>query len=48
MNPIKKSIMGFVLLLTSLLVYYKSYRDTEMFELFSGAIIFLLLGPLAI
>ena len=29
-------------------MYYKSYRATEMFELFSGATIFMLLGFLAI
>ena len=48
MNPIKKSIIGSVLLLTSFLMYYKNYRATGTFELFSGASIFLLLGSLAI
>ena len=48
MNPIKKSIIGSVLVLTSLLMYYNSYRETGTFELFSGASIFLLLGSLAI
>jgi len=48
MNPIKKSIIGSVLVLTSFLMYYKNYRATGTFELFSGASIFLLLGSLAI
>ena len=48
MNPFKKSIIGSVLVLTSLLMYYNKYRATGAFELFSGAIIFLLLGSLAI
>ena len=48
MNPIKKSIIGSVLVLTSLLMYYNFYRATGMFELFSWASIFLLLGSLAI
>ena len=47
MNPIKKSIIGSVLVLTSFL-YYNNYRATGTFELFSGASIFLLLGSLAI
>ena len=48
MNPIKKSIISSVLVLTSLLMYYNSYKANGMFELFSGASIFLLLGSLAI
>ena len=48
MNPIKKSIIGSVSVLTSLLMYYNDYRATGIFELFSGASIFLLLGSLAI
>ena len=48
MNPIKKSIIGSVLVLTSLLMYYNFYRETGTFELFSEASIFLLLGSLAI
>ena len=48
MNPLKKSIIGSVLVLTSLLMYYNSYKATGMFELFSGASFFLLLGSLAI
>ena len=47
MNPIKKSIIGSILVLTSLLMYYNFYRSTGMFELFSWASIFLLLGSLA-
>ena len=48
MNPLKKSIIGSVLVMASLLMYYNSYRATGMFELFSRASIFLLLGSLAI
>ena len=48
MNPIKKSIIGSVLVLTSFLMYYNNYSATGMFELFSGASIFLILGSLAI
>ena len=48
MNPIKKSIIGSVLVLTSFLMYYNDYSATGTFELFSGASIFLLLGSLAI
>ena len=48
MNPIKKSIIGSVLVLTSLLMYYNYYSATGTFELFSGASIFLILGSLAI
>ena len=48
MNPIKKSIIGSVLVLTSFLMYYNNYRATGTFEPLSGASIFLLLGSLAI
>ena len=48
MNPIKKSIIGLVLVLTSFLMYYNDFRATGTIELFSGASIFLLLGSLAI
>ena len=48
MNPIKKSIIGSVLGLTSWLIYYNHYSATGTFELFSGASIFLILGSLAI
>ena len=48
MNPIKKSIIGSVSVLTSFLMYYNDYRATGTFEFFSGASIFLLLGSLAI
>ena len=48
MNPIKKSIIGSVSVLTSFLMYYNNYRATGTFEPFSGASIFLLLGSLAI
>ena len=48
MNPIKKSIIGSVLVLTSFLMYYNDYSATGTFELFSGASIFLILGSLAI
>ena len=48
MNPFKKSIIGSVLVLTSLLMYYNNYRGVGTFELFSGASVFLLLGSLAI
>ena len=48
MNPIKKSIIGSVLVLASLLMYYNNYSATGTFELFSGASIFLILGSLAI
>ena len=48
MNPIKKSIIGSVLVLTSFLMYYNNYSATGTFELISGASIFLILGSLAI
>ena len=48
MNPIKKSIIGSVFVLTSFLMYYNNYSATGTFELFSGASIFLILGSLAI
>ena len=48
MNPIKKSIIGSVLVLTSFLMYYNNYKTSGTFELFSEASIFLILGSLAI
>ena len=48
MNPIKKSIIGSVLVLASFLMYYNNYSATGTFEFFSGASIFLILGSLAI
>jgi len=48
MNPIKKSIIGSVLVLTSFLMYYNNYSATGTFEFFSGASMFLILGSLAI
>ena len=48
MNPYKKSIIGSVLLLTSLIMHYNQYRDNGVFEIFSPASVFLLLGSLAI
>ena len=48
MNPFKKSIIGSVLLLTSLIMHYNQYRDYGVFEIFSSASVFLLLGSLAI
>ena len=48
MNPFKKSIIGSVLLLTSLIMHYNQYRDNGVFEIFSSASVFLLLGSLAI
>ena len=48
MNPIKKYIIGSVLVLTSFLMYYNYYSATGTIELFSGASIFLILGSLAI
>ena len=48
MNPIKKSIIGSVLVLTSFLMYYNHHSATGTIELFSGASIFLILGSLAI
>ena len=48
MNPFKKSIIGSVLLLTSLIMHYNQYRHDGVFVLFSSATIFLILGSLAI
>ena len=48
MNPIKKSIIGSVLVLTSFLMYYNDYSATGTFEHLSGASLFLILGSLAI
>ena len=48
MNPFKKSIIGLVLLMTSLIMHYNQYRDDGVFDLFSSATIFLILGSLAI
>ena len=48
MIPFKKSIIGSVLLLTSLIMYYNQYRDDGVFEVFSSASVFLLFGSLAI
>ncbi len=48
MNPLKKSIIGSVILLTSLIMHYNQYRDDGVFDLFSSATIFLILGSLAI
>ena len=42
MNPLKKSVIGSVLLLTSFIKYY---RDPEIF---SSATIFFILGSLAV
>ncbi len=42
MNPLKKSAIGSVLLLTSFIKYYREP------EIFSSAIIFLILGSLAV
>ena len=48
MNPLKKSIIGSVILLTSLIMHYNQYRDDGVFDIFSSATIFLVLGSLAI
>ena len=42
MNPLKKSLIGSVLLLTSFIKYYREP------EIFSSATIFLILGSLAV
>ena len=44
----KKSIIGSVLLLTSLIMHFNQYRNNGVFEIFSPASVFLLLGSLAI
>ena len=48
MNTLKKSIIGSVILLTSLIMHYNQYRDDGVFDFFSSASVFLLLGSLAI
>ena len=48
MNPFKKSVVGSVLVLTSLLMYYNHYRSNGVFEIFSEASVFLVLGALGI
>ena len=48
MNPFKKSIIGSVLILTSSIMHYNQYRDNGVFEIFSAASVFLLLGYLSI
>ncbi len=48
MNPLKKSIIGSVILLTSLIMHYNQYRDDGVFDFFSSATIFLIIGSLAI
>lgn len=48
MNPFKKSVVGSVLVLTSLLMYYNHYRANGVFEIFSEASVFLVLGALGI
>ena len=48
MNPLKKSIIGSVILLTSLIMHYNQYRDNGSFNFFSSVTIFLILGSLAI
>ena len=35
MNPLKKSIIGSVILLTSLIMHYNQYRDDGVFDLLS-------------
>ena len=44
MNPFKKSIIGSVVLLTSIIMFHRQYRDNEGFEIFSVATIFFILG----
>ena len=48
MNPFKKSIIGSVIFLTSLIMHYNQYSDDGVFVFFSSATIFLILGSLAI
>lgn len=48
MNPFKKSVVGSVLVLTSLLMYYNHYLSNGVFEIFSEASVFLVLGALGI
>ena len=46
MNPFKKSVVGSVLVLTSILMYYNHYLSNGVFEIFSEASVFLVLGAL--
>ena len=48
MNPFKKSVVGSVLILTSILMYYNHYLSNGVFEIFSEASVFLVLGALGI
>ena len=48
MNPFKKSVVGSVLVLTSILMYYNHYRANGVFEIFSETSIFFVLGALGI
>ena len=48
MNPFKKSVVGSVLVLTSILMYYNQYLSNGVFEIFSEASVFLVLGALGI
>ena len=48
MNPFKKSVIGSVLVLTSILMYYNHYLSNGVFEIFSEASVFLVLGALGI
>ena len=48
MNPFKKSVVGSVLVLTSILMYYNHYLSNGVFEIFSEASVFLILGALGI
>ena len=48
MNPFKKSVVGSVLVLTSILMYYNHYLSNGVFEIFSEASVFLVLGALGI
>ena len=48
MNPFKKSVVGSILVLTSILIYYNHYRAKGVFEIFSEASIFFVLGALGI
>ena len=48
MNPFKKSVVGSVLVLTSILMYFNHYLSNGVFEIFSEASVFLVLGALGI
>ena len=48
MNPFKKSVVGSVLVLTSILMYYNHYLSNGVLEIFSEASVFLVLGALGI